>query len=241
MKLHQRRGDVLNLADGKSVGKYDFVAKANRKAEIFLYGPIGDYFGEGISARRFSKELKALGNLDEIELRIDSPGGSVTEGRAIYTLLVENKARVNIFIDGAAASAASYVAMSGDEIAIAEGGLFMIHEARTIAIGTASDFEKTATLLRTLNTTIADTYAARTKMSRAKLLGLMADETWYTGKEAVDAGFADRVMANKQAAEACAFSRQFFNEFKRVPASISERAVRRRQIATNCKRLLENV
>ena len=113
-----------------------------------MYGPIGeDFFGEGISAKNFASQLKELGAVRTIDLHIDSPGGSVTDARTIYTLLVEHKATINVKIDGFAASAASFIAMAGDEVAIAEGGFFMIHEARGITRGTANEMSLNARIV----------------------------------------------------------------------------------------------
>lgn len=232
---------VQNRAINDSAGRFEFRAKAGKRAEIYLYGSIGeDWFGEGITAKSFSRDLKALGDIRDIELHIDSPGGSVTDARAIYTLLVEHKANVTVMIDGYAASAASYIAMAGDDIAIAEGGFFMIHEARGLVRGTSGDMRKAATLLETISATIADTYVARTGKTKSKVLEWMADETWFTGKEAVEHGFADRVLANKQLAAHCGYPLEAWN-FQKVPAKLLPHAVKRRQIAANVERLMRNV
>lgn len=244
VRAKPRVRSVHNLAAGDAARRYDFVAKAGGRAEIYLYGPIGeDFFGEGISAAKFAKELKALGAVSSIDLHVDSPGGSVTDARAIYTQLVEHRATVNVKIDGYAASAASFIAMAGDDVAIAEGGFIMIHEARGVVRGTASDMRKGATLLESVTATIADTYAARTKQPKSKLLSWMAEEKWFEGKDAVAEGFADRVMENKKVTACVSYPDDVLAmaNFRKVPASLRPQAVRRRQIVDRARRLLENV
>lgn len=177
--------------------------KAEKRGEIVMYGTIGmDWFGDGITAKSFEKELKGLGDVTAIDLRINSEGGSVHDARAIYNLLVQHKARVDVHVDSLAASAASFIAMAGDSITIAESGFFMIHNARMFAGGTAEDFEAAAKFLRTVNRTIADTYVARTGNSADKIKKLMDAETWFTGQEALDEGFATAIVKNKTAEDA---------------------------------------
>ena len=235
--------DVHNLVAGDAARRFDFVNKAGGAAEIYIYGPIGeDFFGEGISAKNFAKELKALGKVSSIDLHIDSPGGSVTDARAIYTQLVEHRAEINVRIDGYAASAASFIAMAGDEIAIAEGGFMMIHEARGVVRGTAGDLRKAATLLDSINATIADTYVARSKQTKKKVLGWMADETWFDGRDAVASGFADRILENKKLTACVSYPDDVLAQanFRKVPANLRPRAVRRRQVVEAARKVLED-
>lgn len=215
--------------------RYEFRNKTANSAEITLYGPIGeDFFGEGISAKRFTQELKGLGNVRNIDLHIDSPGGSVTDARVIYTRLVEHSAKITVKIDGYAASAASFIAMAGDDIQIAEGGFFMIHNARGISIGDAAEMEKTAALLRAVTDTIAQTYVARTAKSKKKIKDWMDAETWFNGSEAVSEGFADSLMANKQMV-ACSWPDQFRN----LPKGLRPRAAKIATLKSRARTLLE--
>lgn len=185
----------------KAQGQYRMVNKANDRGEIWLYGIIGmDWFGDGVTAKQFADDLKKLGKVQTIDLRINSDGGVVTDARAMYNLLVEHEAKVITHIDGIAASAASFVAMAGEEIEIAEGGFVMIHNARGVTVGEAEDHERMAGVLRQVNQTIVDTYVARTKQDEKKIKQWMSDETWMDGKEAVKNGFADRVVENMKVA-----------------------------------------
>lgn len=170
------------------------------KGELFLFGTIGQSFwGDGVSADQFNKQLRELGAVKEIDLYLNSDGGVVTDARAMYNSLVKHEAKVTVHIEGVAASAASFLAMAGDKITIAEGAFFMIHNARGIVMGEAKDMRARADLLETLNRTIVDTYAARTGLKRTDLAKWMDAETWYTGAEAVEKGFATDMIPNKTA------------------------------------------
>lgn len=170
-----------------------------RTAEILLYEAIGgDWFSEGMTAKKFVKDLEALGELDEINLRINSPGGSVFDADAIYNALVRNKARVVVDIDGLAASAASYVAMAGDEIRIAENGHFMIHYAWGGAMGNKDDMRKVADLLDLLDNSIANIYAKRTGGKREDFLALMQAETWMDSARTVELKLAHSITPGKE-------------------------------------------
>jgi len=98
---------VKNLASAKAPGGYRFAARGSDRAEVYLYGQIGEsWFGDGISAKRFADDLKAVPNAKTIDVRINSEGGDVFDGKAIYTLLLQHKANVVVWVDGLAASAA---------------------------------------------------------------------------------------------------------------------------------------
>jgi ATP-dependent protease ClpP protease subunit len=217
--------------------EFKFTNKTANHGEIFIYGPIGfDFFGDGISADTFRKELRRLGAIRTLDLHIDSPGGSVTDARAIYSLLIEHKATITGYIDGYAASAASFLIMAADTVKIAEGGFFMIHEARGVTSGTAADMDKAAMLLRTINGQIADTYAARTNIPRSEMLTLMAEETWFTGQEAMDKGFADELIENKRLA-ACSWP----DQFKNLPPSLRPKRAKVERIAARIKQAYGHV
>ncbi len=206
---------------GAKPSGYRVVAnKASNSAEIYVYGVIGgDWFGEGVTAKQFADDLKALGNVKTIDLRINSEGGSVFDGKAMYSLLNEHAAKIIVHIDGLAASAASFLAMAGDEIEIAEGGFVMIHNAYTIAMGDAREMRRSAEMLDTVNNTIIDVYAARTKGDRKDIATMMDNETWMTGAEAVKNGFADKMVENLKVA-ASVKNPDALKTFKNIPASL---------------------
>lgn len=201
-------------------GGYRVVA-AKDSATIYLYGPIGASWWDdgGISANQFRKDLDALGAIKTIDVRINSEGGDVFDGQAIYTLLVQHKAAVTVHIDGLAASAASFIAMAGDTIEIAESAFVMIHNAAGGCWGGAEAMRKTADLLESVNGALQDIYAARTRNSVADLKKWMDAETWWTGKEAVAKGFADKVVPNL----AVAASVRDPAKYRHLPAALRPR------------------
>lgn len=198
----------------RRVGATDYRAlvTAKDRAELWLYGPIGlDYFGDGITAKQFADNLRSVGAVANIDLRIDSEGGVVTDARAMYSLLNEHPAQIVVHIDGLAASAASFIAMAGDEIEISEGGLIMIHNAHGITFGGAEDFRRMADVLDVMNSTIRNTYRARTGNSDEQLTQWMDAETWFSGKDAVANKFADRIVSDKRVAAAVADPTRYRN------------------------------
>lgn len=158
-------------------------------AEIFIYDEIG---GWGISANEFINSLKSLGQVDEIHLRINSPGGSIIEGNTIFNAIKRHDARVVVHIDGLSASMGSVIAMAGDEIYMANNALLMIHNPWTFSMGEADDLRKDADLLDKMKETILNAYS-RSSYSREELTDLMNKETWFTAQEALNAGFIDAI------------------------------------------------
>lgn len=165
--------------------------KTDEVTEILLYDQIGsDFFGDGVNAKDFRQQLKDV-KTPVLNLRINSPGGSVTEAAAMLEALDKHKARIEIDVDGLAASAASVLMMAGDHVRVASNSLIMIHDPHSMAVGDAREMRRTAELLDKVRGQILDTYMRRVKMSRGELEAAMAAETWYTGAEAVEAGLAD--------------------------------------------------
>lgn len=178
---------------------------AGADISIYIYGVIGiksdNIFGiEGITAGDVRDDLKNIGNAKTINLHINSEGGSVTEAEAIISNIAAKKARVVVNIDGLAASAASFIALMGDEIRIADGGYVMIHEARCDDDGTIKGKQQAIDLLGRVNAKMAQRYAARAKKDPTVIAAWMAEEKWFIGQEAVDAGFADKVVGNMRVA-----------------------------------------
>lgn len=174
------------------------VAQAESKsAEVYLYDVIGEDMFGGVSAKNFADQLDAIGPLDTITVRINSPGGSVFDGTAIYNTLKRHQARKIVEIEGVAASAASFIAMAGDEIHMAENAFMMIHQAQGFAMGPESEMRKMADVLDKMDETIAKIYANRSGRKPDTMMRMMVDETWFTAEEAVEAKLADNVRANK--------------------------------------------
>lgn len=169
---------------------------ATDEAEVFIYGDIGGWW-DGVQAEQFAKDLSGL-DVSTINVRLNSPGGLVFDGVAIYNALVQHKARVVVHIDGIAASIASVIAMAGDEIRIAEGAHVMIHKPWSFVVGDATSMRKEADVLDELEGGLVDIYAARTENERDQLETWVAAETWFRGQKAVDEGFADVMVPAKK-------------------------------------------
>lgn len=199
---------------------FQIKAKANQEADIYIYEDVGDSWFGGVTAKQFADDLKAVGAVTKINLRINSYGGDVFDGLAIYRLLAEHTATVISHIDGVAASIASVIAMAGSEIRIGEAAQIMIHEAWGVAMGNAEDLRRTADRLETINGSISDIYVARTGNTTSKVRDWMTAETWLVGREAVDNGFADSVVENIKIAARLDPAK---HRFKRVPSALTER------------------
>jgi ATP-dependent protease ClpP protease subunit len=190
-------------------------------AEVYLYDVIGEDMFGGISAKMFADELGKAKGAKRIDVRINSPGGDVFAGNTIYTLLKSHSAKVNVFIDGLAASIASVIAMAGDTIEISQNGMLMIHDPFGGSFGTAEEHRKLADLLDKVKDSIAETYVSRSGMDKSHALALMADETWFSAQEAVDAKLVDRIGSDLAIA-ACVRSDLF--KFKHMPESLVAKA-----------------
>lgn len=166
-------------------------AEGASEASLYVYDVIDSYWG--VSAQAVAQAISGLDQSVTLNVRINSPGGDVFEARAIKSLLDAFPGKVVSYVDGLAASAATTIALAGDEVVMAEGAYFMIHNAWTVAIGNKSDMTEMATLLEKMDGTIAADYAAKTGKSLADVATLMDAETWMTAQEAIDAGFADSI------------------------------------------------
>jgi ATP-dependent Clp protease, protease subunit len=124
---------------------------------------------------------------------MNSPGGDVFDGLAIYNTLKRHPANVIVDVDGMALSIASIIAMAGNEIRMAKNAMMMIHDPWTISMGTADDFREQADLMDTVKGNLVTTYADRTGVPESEVSDLMSAETWMTAEQAVKAGFADAV------------------------------------------------
>ena len=171
---------------------YEFRARARDPAEIVIYDEIGAF---GIPAKAFLDELKGLGPVAELTLRINSPGGSVFDGVAIYNALKRHQARVTVWIDGIAASIASMIAMAGDEVVMPENAMLVLHDPSGLVMGTAHDMRATADALDKMAAAMVAAYRDKSGADHAAIEALMAAETWLSVEEAVELGFADRVEA----------------------------------------------
>ena len=165
----------------------------------------------GVTAASFAKELVALGDISTITLHLNTPGGSVGDGTAIYNALKNHKATVTVEIDGYALSMGSIIALAGDTIKMSSNALFMIHNPSGIVFGDAEDMRKSANVTDKHKEAMLNTYQARTGIDRNKLSKMMNDETWFTADEALDNGFIDEVTDPVELA-ASANTQQFMSD-----------------------------
>ncbi|KAB2771018.1 Clp protease ClpP [Brucella anthropi] len=173
---------------------HPFATAAASDTTISMFDVIGEdvWSGGGVTANRISTALRSIGN-QAITVRINSPGGDMFEGIAIYNLLRSHPAKVTVEVLGWAASAASIIAMAGDEIRMGLGSFMMVHNAWGVVIGNRHDMREAATLFDQFDAALADIYEARTGMERADIEQLMDTETFMTAAETVENGFADAV------------------------------------------------
>lgn len=160
-------------------------------AHIYLYDAIDSWWG--IGAQEFIDALNGI-TASSITVHINSPGGDVFDGLAIYQALLTHPADITVDIDGLAASAASFIAQAGAEVRIGTSAMVMIHDASGFCWGDATTMRDCAELLDKISDSIADLYATRAGGEATEWRDRMLAETWYTGAEAVDAGLADLVI-----------------------------------------------
>jgi ATP-dependent protease ClpP protease subunit len=169
-------------------------AKDDDSTTVWVYEEIGGWCG--LDAAQFVKDLDAI-DTPRIELRINSPGGSVFDGVAIYNNLVAHPAQVDVHVDGMAASIASVIAMAGDTITMGHGSQMMIHDGWGLCVGNAADMRVLADLLDKCSDDIAGFYARRAGGPVSEWRDTMRLETWYTDEEAVAAGLADKTAPKR--------------------------------------------
>ncbi|HGL6495432.1 TPA: head maturation protease, ClpP-related [Enterobacter hormaechei] len=162
---------------------------------ISVFDVIGqDYWGEGVTAKRIAGALRAMNGAD-VTVNINSPGGDMFEGLAIYNLLREYEGLVTVKVLGIAASAASIIAMAGDDIQIGRGAFLMIHNCWVYAMGNRHDFAELAQSLEPFDNAMADIYAARSGLDMAAVQKLMDAESYIGGSDAVAKGLADSLLS----------------------------------------------
>lgn len=177
-------------------------------AEIRIYGTITKWawedYGE-VSSANFAKELQNYKNVSQINLRVNSPGGDVFEASAIYNLLKDfakvNNIQITGYIDGLAASAASFLILCASKIVMGIGALFMIHNPLTYAYGNSIELQKQIELLDTVKESILDIYCTKSKLSREEIAEKMNNEKWFRANEALEAGFIDEIVENDNSLE----------------------------------------
>ncbi|MDW8798688.1 Clp protease ClpP [Staphylococcus xylosus] len=197
--------------------------KTQNKGEIYIYGDIvsSKWDETDVTAVDFKNELNQLGDVSEIDVHVNSAGGNVFEGHAIYNMLKMHKAKVNIYVDALAASIASVIAMSGDTIFMHKNSFMMIHNSWIMTLGNSKDLRQTADLLDKTDQSSNNAYLDKaTNLSEEELKQLLEAETWLTADEALEKGLADEILGASEIA--ASISKDSYQMFKHVPENIEK-------------------
>ena len=182
-------------------------------AEVLIYDEIGAY---GVTAKGFLAELGAMADDAAIDLRLNSPGGSVFDAVAIFNALKRHAGEITVWIDGIAASAASYIAMAGDSVVMPQNAFLMIHDPSGLVMGTAEDMRSTADALEKVKGSLIQGYAAKSGKPDGEIAALMAAETWLDAEEALALGLIDRIAEPVKLAASFDIAR-----FRNAPAELT--------------------
>ena len=193
------RSDILPRALDRWRPEIRAAADTGEERSIGIYDAIGQNYwtGEGVTAKRIASALRYMG-AGPVTVNVNSPGGDMFEGLAIYNLLREHDGEVTVRVLGLAASAASVIAMAGDTVQIARAGFLMIHNGWVVALGNRNDLREIADWLEPFDTAMGDIYAARTGLDGKAIAKMMDGETWIGGSSAIEQGFADELLASDQ-------------------------------------------
>ena len=214
---------------------WEFKNKTATEADLYLYIEIASWGGgyAAHSAQSFKQELDNLGDLDTLNIYINSPGGDVFEGNTIMNMLKRKKCIKNVYVDGLAASIASVIAMAGDKIIMPNNAMMMIHNAWTYAAGNSQELRKLADDLDKVNASIRQTYLdkAGDKLDEETLTTLMDNETWLTAQECYDYGLCDQVGEDKSVA--AKFDLNTLSNYRNTPVNYVLRQAKANETAEN--------
>lgn len=180
----------------------EVIAKATI-GEVYIYGEIDDFkwWGDEVTPTDIKEELEKLKDVDEINVYVNSPGGGVFAGVAIYNELKRFNKPVTSYIDGIAASIASLIVLAADKVVMPSNAIYMIHNPWSCVCGNASEMRDVADKLdKITDSTLVTTYKAKTGLSEEKIKELLAEETWMNGEEAAELGFVDEVLEEQKVA-----------------------------------------
>lgn len=189
------------------------------EADVVIYDAIGksSFLEDGFTSKRLAEQLKSLGRVSAINVRINSPGGSLPEAIGIFNALRNSGSRIVAHVDGFALSSASLIAMAGDEIRMAEGTWLMIHNPTLPVHGDYTELRSMADLMERFTSSAADIYAKRTGKTREQITAMMAEETWLDASEALAQGFADKITPELKVAAHFDLA-----DFQNVPAMLQK-------------------
>lgn len=214
---------------------FSITARDKGPAEVFIYDQIGvDWFtGDGVNAKAFAEGIKPHAERDLV-VRINSPGGAVWDGLAIYNQLKAHKGHVTTRVEGLAASIASIIALAGKTVEMGKGSMIMIHNPSAMVEGGSEDLRDSADQLDRIGENLAGVYAAETGLPSSKFLAAMAETKWFDATEAKAWGLIDNISAPFRAMASFDLSR-----FKKVPTAYSELASARAEVSQLKRKLIE--
>lgn len=195
--------------------RFEAIKAASAPTVVELYDEIGFW---GVTAKDFRDQIRNIEG--DFTLRVNSPGGDVFDGIAMFNDLLAHKGKVRVEVVGIAASIASVIAMAGSEIAIAPNAFFMIHDAWTIAVGNRHDMRDAADVLEQIDEAFARTYVGRAKTGIRTVREMMDDETWMSASEAIEKGFADKLLTNESADASAQAKFDLAGVFNKVPDAL---------------------
>lgn len=201
---------------------WNFKALDEKTGELTLYGEISNetWWGDEVTPKEFKSDLDELGEIDTLNIYINSPGGDVFAGQTIYSILKRHKAHKNIYIDGLAASIASVIAMAGNTIFMPKNAMMMIHNPWTIGMGNAKDFRKLAEDLDKIRESLIAAYEGHSALTRDEIIEIMDAETWLTASECEEYGFCDVVEEEKTLA--ASIDKDILVRYKNTPRELIE-------------------
>lgn len=184
--------------------------------QIDIYGDISnnDWWGDNVTPTNFKKDLDSLGEIETLDIYVNSGGGEVFAGQAIFNIIKRHKATKNVYIDGLAASIASIIAMAGDKVIMPENALMMIHNPATFVWGDAKELSSVVEKLEKVKSTLIDVYAKKSGLDDEEISKMMDDETWFTASEAKEKGFVDEVQEGEEIAAKLIDNSLFINDVK---------------------------
>lgn len=192
---------------------------------IYIYDVISsdDYWG--FTATQFAQLLNEAGDAEVINVRIDSPGGEVFAANSMYALLSQNRAAVNVYIDGLCASAATYLPLAASHVVASKGAFIMIHNSMVCACGNKSDLTQAAQTLEKLDESIADLYATHTGQDKEEIIAWMNAETWFNTDDALKHNFINEIWSGKESQSNRSESWAIQNIFKNIPGPLMKKSV----------------
>lgn len=199
---------------------WNFKALDEKTGELTLYGEISNetWWGDEVTPKQFKDDMDAMGDIEVLNVYINSPGGDVFAGQAIYSMLKRHKAKVHICVDGLAASIASLIAMAGDKVIMPKNAMMMIHSPWTLAIGNAQEFRKIADDMDKIRDSMVVAYESRSALTTEEILDMMDAEKWLSADDCLEYGFADEIEETKQVA-AC-LDKEVLGRYKNTPEGL---------------------